>query len=468
VVAESAGQLSFIENGVPLFSTGQVERAEETVHYAMAQRPDARRVLLISGGVSGTAREVVRYPAAEVDYVELDPLVLDVADELLPDALDHPRIHVIRGDGRRHVRQTAARYDVVIVDVPEPSTSQLNRYYTREFFAEVRGALRPQGVLCVSLSTYANYVSRELAALLGIAVQTLRTSFDHVLMLPGGRVFLLASDGPLTAEVAAPMAAAGVAPRLLTESYLRHTFARDRMADLQRAVDESAPVNADFNPTLYFHCLRYWLSQFRVRYGLLLGGLAVLLGGYLLLARPVPLAVFATGFAGAALEVVLLLAVQILFGSVYYQVGLTVGAFMAGLGGGSLWASRTLPRRNRRDLALLTAGVAAFAAALPSALGGLGRLAFALPDAALQTLVLLLTCVLGGLVGAVFPLAGKLDFRAVAGTAAQLLWADYLGAALGALLVSALLIPVLGVAAVCWLAAGANLLAAAIVARSKR
>ena len=32
-----------------------IEQVEETVHYAMAQRPDARRVLLISVGVSGTA-----------------------------------------------------------------------------------------------------------------------------------------------------------------------------------------------------------------------------------------------------------------------------------------------------------------------------------------------------------------------------------------------------------------------------
>ena len=55
VVTQSAGQLNFIENGVPLFSTHNVEQIEETVHYAMAQRPDARRVLLISGGVSGTA-----------------------------------------------------------------------------------------------------------------------------------------------------------------------------------------------------------------------------------------------------------------------------------------------------------------------------------------------------------------------------------------------------------------------------
>ncbi|KKL74168.1 hypothetical protein LCGC14_2067600, partial [marine sediment metagenome] len=61
VVTESAGQFDFIENGVPLFSTQNIEQIEETVHYAMAQRPEAAEVLLISGGVSGTALEILKY-----------------------------------------------------------------------------------------------------------------------------------------------------------------------------------------------------------------------------------------------------------------------------------------------------------------------------------------------------------------------------------------------------------------------
>ena len=161
---------------MPLFSTHNVEQIEETVHYAMAQRPDARRVLLISGGVSGTAREVLKYPVEAVDYVELDPLILEVARRFLPESLADPRIHVIQADGRLFVRQTHERYDVVIVDVPDPSTSQLNRFYTREFFAEVRRILAPGGVLSFSLGTYENYLGKELARLIGVAHRTLRRS----------------------------------------------------------------------------------------------------------------------------------------------------------------------------------------------------------------------------------------------------------------------------------------------------
>jgi spermidine synthase len=63
VVTEDSGQLTFFENGVPVITTHAIEQVEETVHYAMIQRPDARKVLLVSGGVTGTAREILRYPA---------------------------------------------------------------------------------------------------------------------------------------------------------------------------------------------------------------------------------------------------------------------------------------------------------------------------------------------------------------------------------------------------------------------
>ncbi len=118
----------FIENGLPFFSTHNVEQIEETVHYAMAQRPDARKVLLVSGGVAGTANEILKYGAAQVTYVELDPLIVAVGRKYLPGNLDDPRIHVVNTDGRLFIKQTNERFNVVIVDVPEPSTSQINRF----------------------------------------------------------------------------------------------------------------------------------------------------------------------------------------------------------------------------------------------------------------------------------------------------------------------------------------------------
>jgi spermidine synthase len=463
VVTQSAGQLNFIANGVPLFSTHNVEQIEETVHYAMAQRPDARRVLLISGGVSGTACEVLKYPVEAIDYVELDPLVLDVARQFMPESLADPRIHVIQSDGRLFVRRTQERYDVVIADVPDPSTSQINRFYTREFFAEVQRILAPGGVLSFSLGTYENHLSKEVARLIGVAHQTLRAVYASVLMLPGGRVFFLASDGGLTADVVPRIERAGVKTQLISQGYLKGMLTADRMADLGRALSADAPLNEDFSPILYYYHLRYWMSQFEVRFGVFEGVLAALLLIYMVRLRPVPLAVFCGGFAASALEVVLLLAFQVLFGSLYYQVGLIVTMFMLGLAIGAMLIGRWPAAWRRRHLLYLAVAVAVFAACLPLALLGLERSEGPAPLAAGQIVIPLLTLALAVLVGMEFPLAARVDFQSPAATSARLYTADYIGAALGALLVSTLLIPALGVFVVCLLAAGLNLLAAGIM-----
>jgi spermidine synthase len=486
VVTDDAGQLTFFENGLPVISTQNVDQVEETVHYAMSQRPDARKVLLISGGIAGTAREILRYGVAEVTYVELDPLILAAGRRFLPDNLADPRIKVVTTDARRFLQQTGDRFDVVIVDLPDPTTSQLNRFYTAEFYDEVRRILTPGGVLEFPLGRYENYVSPELAQLLSCAHLTARRAFAHVLMIPGGRVFFLASDGPLSLDIAGRLERLGLATKLVNRHYLGAMLAPDRLADLDRAVAQSAKRNTDFAPALYYYHLRHWLSQFNAGAGLLAGTLAVIFAVCLLGLRAIPRVVFVSGFAASALEVVLLLGFQALYGSLYRQVGLVVTVFMGGLAVGAWRAQRTLfraptsadlpddPGRRsamsaRAVLCVLTVAIGVVAALLPAVLSHLGRLdSVAGTPLAGQGMVLLLTFGLAALVGALFPLAGATVAGETAVTASRLYTADFVGAALGALLVSTLLVPLLGATMVCLFTAALNLAAAAIAWKPTR
>lgn len=517
VVTDSSGQYNFIESGLPLISTDNTQQVEETVHYAMAQRPGARRVLIVCGGVSGTAREILKYGVAEVTCVELDPLIIEAGRRFLPANFSDPRIKLANTDGRLFVKQTADRYDVVIVDVPDPSTSQLNRFYTAEFFGEVKRVLTDGGVLSFGLGRYADYVSPELARLLTSARRTLDTAFKNALVIPGGRVFFLASDGPLHEDIAARIEAARIPTRLVNRHYLAAMLAPDRMEDMRRATSQPAAVNRDFSPVLYYYHLRHWMSQFKVRFGLLEAALVALLAFYVVRLRAAPLAVFAGGFAASGLEVVLLLAFQILYGSVYQQLGIIVTVFMAGLAAGAFGMNRLAGRgdvhvapsssitggvdaaassgavherrqdclRHRRLLAWIAFAVAAFAALLPLCLMALARAGGNGGFLLVQTAIALLTFLLGALVGMQFPLAGRVVESAVSAdapqprensqksaetadstTASRLYTADFVGACLGALLPSTLLIPLIGVPAVCLLIAALNAAAGVVVLKS--
>ena len=484
VVTESGGETNFIENGIAVVSTPNVEQVEEAAHYAMSQRPDARRVLLVSGGVAGVAKEILKYNAANVDCVELDPLVIETGRRFLPGHFADPRIHLIATDARQFVRQTTNHYDVIILALPDPSTAQLNRYFTVEFFSGVKRVLADGGVLSFALGRYENYVSPELAQLLASANRSLNQSFANILVLPGGRVFFLASDGPLHRDIAARIAAQGVPTKLVNRHYLDAMLAADRMADIQRAVSQPAALNRDFSPMLYFYHLRHWMSQFTLSFGALQAVLLLLLLVYLIRLRGPTLVLFASGFAGSALEVVLLLAFQVLCGSVYHQVGVIVTVFMAGLALGAAWANRSLNGRDAlprvladrqvgptggmgndgKRLSHLAFAIAALALLLPALLFSLNRLSSAVPAfVVIQTVIALLTMILAVLVGAQFPLANRLQFDGTAAGASRLYTADFVGASLGALLASTLLIPLLGVMGVCLLTAGLNVVSGVLV-----
>ena len=167
----------------------------------------------------------------------------------------------------------------------------------------------------------------------------------------------------------------------------------DRMADMRRAVAQPAAMNRDFSPVLYYYHLRHWMSQFKVGFGVLQVVLLLLLGVYLVRLRGAALVLFASGFAASALEVVLLLAFQVLCGSVYHQVGVIVTVFMAGLALGA-WRTNqcldgrdALPRvradrqvgptkftgRRAAILALLALAIAGYAVLLPLLLPLLNR-----------------------------------------------------------------------------------------------
>ena len=472
LVTAAGGQVNVFENGMPLFSTGSIERVEETVHYPMSQRPDAREVLLISGGVTGTAREILRYGAREVTYVELDPQIVRAGRSFAPGNLADPRIAVVETDGRRFVQRTSRLFDAVIVAVADPSSWQLNRFYTAEFFSEVKRALAPGGVLALGLGHYENYMGPELARMLASEHRTLLQSFRHVLMIPGGRVFFLASDGPLDADVAGRIERCGLKTSFVTRHYLGATLAPDRLADLERAVAQPAAPNTDLNPALYSYHLRHWLSQFPFHGGLLGAILAIALAAYLWRLSSVSGVIFASGFAASASEVVLLLGFQCLYGSLYRQVGLLVTVFMAGLAAGAWLTSRSpAPAAGAgpegaapaRGLFWLALGTALVSGLLPLVLRLLGRLEASCGAwAAGQGVILGATFLLALLVGAQFPLAARAAPGA-GGTASAVYTADFVGASLGALLASALLIPFLGVAATCLLTAGLNLAAAASI-----
>lgn len=76
-VTGSDEQANLFGNGEMLFGAQNTIYREEVEHYAIAQRKNPKRVLLVSGGYAGLTAELGKYKLENVDYAEPNPHLLN-------------------------------------------------------------------------------------------------------------------------------------------------------------------------------------------------------------------------------------------------------------------------------------------------------------------------------------------------------------------------------------------------------
>jgi spermidine synthase len=442
-VTRQGDQLNFFENSLLMFSTDDVVANEESVHYALLQRSFPRRVLLIGGGISGTAQEILKYGVERIDYLEMNPWIIDIG-KTFTNALSDRRIVAIVGDPRVYVRSTPEQYDAALVNMPDPGTVQVNRYYTLEFFHELRRVLADSAVVSISLLPGADYQGPEARRVGSILYATLRRVFTHVLVIPGEREYYLASDGSLDVHMSRLSQERGIPTVYVNRDYLDDRLLEQRSAGILRGFDLSSVVNTDFQPVCYFRQVEYWTSFFGFHPGPWIL-LAVSVGALLLFrhSNAIHVGVFAGGFAASAFEVTILIAFQAICGSLYQMTGVIITSFMAGLAAGALAASIRSRRPGIDSFIGIQSALAACAFALPLILARLKMIAVSpLP---IQAAFVIITFLVGSLVGVAFAVATRIPGEGSECVASRFYGLDLAGSAIGAFAVSVYILPLFGI-----------------------
>lgn len=212
----------------------------DAFHIAPLARPGIRRVLMIGLGGGTAAKQFSRfYPEARIDVVEVDPLVVRVAQRFF-DVHAGERLRIHTGDGRTFLKHSSERWDLVIVDA-----YTTNRYgdtmpahlATREFFQEVAAHLADGGVLHFHCAFFRS-------PLLPAIDRTIRDVFPSVLRTDGE---LLASRVPLLVgkEELARRAAASPAAKLPSLASAIVTLSAEPVASRHAPLltDDYAPVD---------------------------------------------------------------------------------------------------------------------------------------------------------------------------------------------------------------------------------
>ena len=120
------------------------------LHLPLAINPEGKKALLIGLGGGALPKRMWRdYPELEIEVVEIDPVVVEVARSYFGLPQD-PRLTVTVGDGRDYVASTGKVFDYVIIDAFR-SESVPDQLVTEDFMRQVKGRLTPEGVLTYNL-----------------------------------------------------------------------------------------------------------------------------------------------------------------------------------------------------------------------------------------------------------------------------------------------------------------------------
>ncbi len=497
------GQAALYANSQPLFMFPDPVETEPLAHSVMARHPAPRSVLLVGGNPVDLGRALLAYPDCVVTYVETDPWLLRMtAGTSFPPPAQSGRFRVVHEDPVWYAKRApAGSFDVALLMLPQPETVGLNRYYTIEFYRDLRRTLKQGGFIWTSVEA-TEQLRSETGLLAASVYRTLSACFPSVQVTFGNRIGFFAAESPEATPMGRAALVAAVRRSGVRSAYFSPDFfladesIEPGKMSRTRAALESIPVepNSLRHPVTHTYMLLRWNRFSGSRLDRLLWGLSNLEGTHaaerLLLAvglsslllgaclfglkgrrreaaarATLRLAVAVAGFSAMALELILIFLAQSLFGYVYERMAFIVALFMAGLAAGAFLVRRHETASSERAWSLTVAacsGIVVLGVGLPIGIygGGTNRLA---------TEVVLHACmVAAGLsAGILFPMVNRLlreRGEALTEAAGESHAADNLGAAAGALVAGVILIPVLGVGLTCFVLAVANAFLALVLA----
>ncbi|KIL36611.1 spermidine synthase [Cohnella kolymensis] len=256
-LVERQGETWVYSNGELMFSTTEDENmyAEALVHVPMSAARKVQHVLIIGGGGGVTTREALKYPEVEsVTVVDIDEIMMNFGKKVEglvrfnQGALNHSKVETVIADGREFVEKRNRQWDVIIVDLPEPTERcpSLSRLFSLEFYMLLRRSLKPGGavaVACSASSWMPEYFGCIQATLRKAGFHSLPYHLDYIVDSGEDWALCLATEALIESKDLKMK----VETRHLTEERLKDMF---HMPLYFSSIDKDARIQTDTNRVL--------------------------------------------------------------------------------------------------------------------------------------------------------------------------------------------------------------------------
>ncbi len=150
----------FINGNIQFSSVDEYRYHEALVYPTMAAARGNEDVLILGGGDGLAVRQVQRFQDVKtITMVDLDPKMTELAREhpvmkrLNEGAMDDDRLTVANADAMSYLLDTQRRWDVILIDLPDPNNEALAKLYSVGFYRLVRNHLKPGGAMVTQSSS---------------------------------------------------------------------------------------------------------------------------------------------------------------------------------------------------------------------------------------------------------------------------------------------------------------------------
>lgn len=152
----------YIDGNCQFSTVDEYRYHEALVHIPMNEIQDRSDVLVLGGGDGMAVREILKYPdVGKIDLVDLDAEMIKICREnadivkINKNSLNSEKLTVHNMDAYKYLEKSEKKYDLIVVDLPDPNSESLNKLYSNVFYRLCAKCLEDEGVFVVqSTSPY--------------------------------------------------------------------------------------------------------------------------------------------------------------------------------------------------------------------------------------------------------------------------------------------------------------------------
>lgn len=251
----------FIDGNLQFSSLDEYRYHEGLVHIPASLTPHLENILILGGGDGLAIRELLKYKSIKkITLIDLDKKLLELfktdtsLTALNKNSLNNKKVKVLAEDALKFIKDDTSFYDLIIIDLPDPRTTQLSNLYNQQFYELVKKRLSRTGLM-VTQATSPFFSNKAFWCI----AKTVKSVFPysnqyHINVLSfGDWGFVIGSNLPVD-TFAIEKIHIKVPTRFLTDRLAKNTF------DFEKDITEpdGIQINTLFEPTIVEYYKKSW------------------------------------------------------------------------------------------------------------------------------------------------------------------------------------------------------------------